>query len=146
VIFGRGKPFQNPDVETIRKLLESVRRIAVVGLSPKPHRDSNRIGVYLLEHGYEVIPVYPRGDEILGQKVYRRIQDIPGKVDLVNVFRRSENLPAVFDDLLAAGASAVWTQLGCIDEEGARRAQAVGLTVVMNRCVMVDHARMLGRG
>jgi predicted CoA-binding protein len=140
------KPFQNPGEEAIRELLKSVRRIAVVGLSPKPHRDSNRIGVYLLDHGYEVIPVYPREDEILGQKVFRRVQDIPGPVDLVNVFRRSENLPAVFDDLLAARAGAVWTQLGCIDEEGARRAQAAGLTVVMNRCVMVDHSRLLGRG
>jgi predicted CoA-binding protein len=140
------KPFQNPGEEAIRELLKSVRRIAVVGLSPKPHRDSNRIGVYLLDHGYEVIPVYPREDEILGQKVFRRVQDIPGPVDLVNVFRRSENLPAVFDDLLAARAGAVWTQLGCIDEEGARRAQAAGLMVVMNRCVMVDHSRLLGRG
>jgi predicted CoA-binding protein len=146
VILGRAKPFQNPGLETIRELLQSVRRIAVVGLSPKPHRDSNRIGKYLLEHGYEVIPVYPRGDEILGRKVYRRVQDIPDKVDLVNVFRRSEELPAVFDDVLAAGAEAVWTQLGCVDEDGARRAQAAGLTVVMNRCVMVDHAQLLARG
>lgn len=144
-MFGRVKPFQNPDVEAIRDLLRSVHRIAVVGLSPKPHRDSNRIGVYLLEHGYEVIPVYPREDQILGQKVYRRVQDIPGRVDLVNVFRRSEDLPGVFDDLLAAEAGAVWTQLGCVDEDGARRAQAAGLTVVMNRCVMVDHARLLVR-
>ena len=138
------EPFHNPDDGAIQKLLESVRRIAVVGLSPKPHRDSNRIAVYLLEHGYEVVPVYPREDEILGQKVYRRVQDIPGSVDLVNVFRRSDVLPAVFDDLLAAGAGAVWTQLGCVDEDGARRALAAGLTVVMNRCVMVDHSRLLG--
>jgi len=138
------EPFHNPDDGAIQKLLESVRRIAVVGLSPKPHRDSNRIAVYLLEHEYEVVPVYPREDEILGQKVYRRVQDIPGSVDLVNVFRRSEVLPAVFDDLLAAGAGAVWTQLGCVDEDGARRALAAGLTVVMNRCVMVDHSRLLG--
>jgi predicted CoA-binding protein len=138
------EPFHNPDDGAIQKLLESVRRIAVVGLSPKPHRDSNRIAVYLLEHGYEVVSVYPREDEILGQKVYRRVQDIPGSVDLVNIFRRSEVLPAVFDDLLAAGAGAVWTQLGCVDEDGARRALAAGLTVVMNRCVMVDHSRLLG--
>ena len=138
------EPFRNPEPGAIQTLLESVRRIAVVGLSPKPHRDSNRIAVYLLEHGYEVVPVYPREDEILGQKVYRRVQDIPGSVDLVNVFRRSEVLPAVFDDLLAAGAGAVWTQLGCVDEDGARRALAAGLTVVMNRCVMVDHSRLLG--
>ena len=111
------EPFRNPDDETIQKLLETARRIAVVGLSPKPHRDSNRIAVYLLAHGYEVVPVYPRGEMILGQKVYPRVQDIPGTVDLVDVFRRSESLPAVFDDVLAAGAGAVWTQLGCIDKK-----------------------------
>ena len=144
MIFGRRTPFQNPDLDTIRELLKSVHRVAVVGLSPKPHRDSNRIGVYLLEHGYEVIPIYPREDEILGQRVYRRVQDVPGRVDLVDVFRRSEELPAVFDDLLAAGAGAVWTQLGCVDAKGARRAQKAGLTVVMNRCIMVDHANLLG--
>jgi predicted CoA-binding protein len=138
--------FRNPDDGAIRNLLESVRRIAVVGLSPKPHRASNRIAVYLLEHGYKVVPVYPREDEILGQKVYRRVREIPGPVDLVDVFRRSEELPGVFDDVLAAGARAVWTQLGCINDEGAHRAQAAGLTVVMNRCVMVEHARLVGRG
>ena len=138
-------PFRNPDDEAIRKLLESARRVAVVGLSPKGHRDSNRIAVYLLEHGYEVVPVYPREDEILGQKVYRRVSDVPGPVDLVNVFRRSEDLPAVFDDVLSSGAAAVWTQLGCVDEAGARRASDAGLTVVMDRCIMVDHGRLLGR-
>ncbi len=138
--------FQNPDDEAIRRLLESVRRIGVVGLSPKPHRDSNRVARYLLERGYEVVPVYPREDKILGQAVYRRVQDIPGGVDLVDVFRRSECLPPVFDDVLAAGAPAVWLQLDCLDYEGARRAQAAGRMVVMDRCLMVDHARLLGRG
>ena len=137
--------FANPDEAAIRSLLEEVKRVVVVGLSPKPHRDSNRIARYLREQGYEVVPVYPREDEILGQKVYRCVRDVPGPIDLVNVFRRSEDLPAVFDDILASGATAVWTQLGCVDEDGARRAREAGLTVVMNRCVMVDHARLLGR-
>ena len=132
----------NPDEAALRGLLEDTRRIVVVGLSPKPHRDSNRIARYLQESGYEVVPVYPREDEILGAKVYRRVQDVPGAIDIVNVFRRSEHLPAVFDDVLASPARAVWTQLGCIDREGAARAAAAGLTVVMNRCIMVDHARM----
>ncbi len=138
--------FQNPDDETIRRLLESVRRIAVVGLSPKPHRDSNRVARYLQDRGYEVVPVYPREEKILGQPVYRRVQDIPGGVDLVDVFRRSEHLPAVFDDALAARAPAIWLQLDCIDQDGARRARDAGATVVMDRCLMVDHARLLGRG
>ena len=96
------EPFQNPDDDAIRRLLERVRRIAVVGLSPKPHRDSHRVARYLLERGYEIVPVYPREEQILGQKVYRRVQDVPGPVDLVDVFRRSEELPEAIDDALAA--------------------------------------------
>jgi predicted CoA-binding protein len=138
-------PFANPDDDELRGLLERVRRIAVVGLSPKPYRDSHRVARYLLERGYEILPVYPREDEILGQRVYRRVQDIEAPVDLVDVFRRSTELRAVIDDALAARAGALWLQLGCIDEPGAVRAQAAGVTVVMDRCLMVDHARLLGR-
>lgn len=137
-------PYSNPDETEIRRLLMTTKRIAIVGLSPKHDRDSNRIARYLQEHGYEIVPVYPREDEILGRKVYRRVQDVPEPLDLVNVFRRSEDLPAVFDDILASTAPAVWTQLGCVDEEGAARAREAGRTVVMNRCIMVDHARLLG--
>ena len=138
-------PFENPVDDELRRLLERVRRIAVVGLSPKPYRDSHHVARYLRERGYRIVPVYPREAEILGQRVFRRVQDIPGTVDLVDVFRRSEELPAVIDDALAARAGALWLQLGCIDEPGARRAQAAGATVVMDRCLMVDHARLLGR-
>lgn len=137
--------FSNPSEEAIRGLLADARRIAVVGLSPKPHRDSNRIARYLLERGYEVVPVYPREEEILGLGVYRRIADIPGGVHIVDVFRRSEHLPEVVDDALAARAPALWFQLGCIHEQAAARAAAAGATVVMDRCIMVDHARLLGR-
>jgi predicted CoA-binding protein len=137
--------FQNPDDEAVRRLLEKVRRIAVVGLSPKPHRDSHRVARYLLESGYEIVPVYPREEQILGQRVYRRVQDVAGAVDLVDVFRRSEELPEVIDDALTARAGALWLQLGCIDESGARRARDAGLTVVMDRCLMVEHARLVGR-
>lgn len=137
--------FSNPGPDEIKALLERARRVAVVGLSPKPHRDSNRIARYLLERGYEVIPVYPREDEILGQKVYRRVQDIPGGVDLVDVFRRSEQLAAVTEEALAAKAPALWFQLECVDETAAQRARQAGLSVVMDRCIMVDHAALLGR-
>jgi predicted CoA-binding protein len=129
----------------LRILLSSARRIAVVGLSPKPHRDSNRIGRYLLERGYEVVPVYPREERILGQQVYRRVQDVPGGVDIVDVFRRSEMLPGVVDDALTAKAPALWFQLGCVHEQAAAQARAAGVVVVMDRCIMVDHARLLGR-
>jgi predicted CoA-binding protein len=137
--------FENPTDDVVRELLERVRRIAVVGLSPKPHRDSHRVARYLLDRGYEVVPVYPREALILGQTVYRRVRDVPGPVELVDVFRRSEELPGVIDDALAARARAVWLQRGCIDEAGAARARAAGATVLMDRCLMVDHARLLGR-
>ncbi len=133
----------NPDEARLRSLLENASRIAVVGLSPKPHRDSNRIGRYLLEHGYAVIPVYPREDTILGQRVYRRVQDIPGEIDIVDVFRRSEELAGVTDDALTARAKALWFQLDCIDEESAARASAAGLLVVMDRCILKEHRRLV---
>jgi len=136
---------ENPGEDARRALLEKARRIAVVGLSPKPYRDSHRVARYLQERGYEVVPVYPREETILGAKVYRRVQDIPGGVDLVDVFRRREELPGVFDDALAARSPAIWTQLECVDEASARRAAAAGVTVVMDRCIMVDHAALLGR-
>lgn len=135
--------FQNPDEAGLTALLKDARRIAVVGLSPRPDRDSNRIGRYLLDHGYDVVPVYPREKEILGQAVYRTVREIPVRIDLVNVFRRSEELSAVVDDSLEAHAPALWFQLDCIDVEAARRAQAKGVLVVMDRCIMVDHARLL---
>jgi predicted CoA-binding protein len=134
-----------PAEQDIRRLLETVRRIAVVGLSPKPHRDSHRVALYLQDRGYEVVPVYPREETILGARVYRRVQDIPGGVDLVDVFRRSEELPGAVDDALAARAPALWFQLDCVHEEAAARAAAAGMTVVMDRCLMVEHARLLGR-
>lgn len=135
----------NPDDAAIRGLLEAARRIAVVGLSPKPHRDSNRVARYLIDCGYTVLPVYPREATILGQPVYRRLQDVPGPLDIVDVFRRSEELGRVTEDALDAGARALWFQLDCVDEASAARAVAAGATVVMDRCLMVDHARLLGR-
>jgi len=137
--------FSNPDDAGLRHLLEGARRIAVVGLSPKPWRDSNGIARYLLERGYEVFPVYPREDEILGQRVHRAVADIPGGVDLVNVFWRGEFLPATVDDALAARAPAVWFQIDCVNEDAARRAAEGGMTVVMDRCIRVDHVRLFGR-
>jgi hypothetical protein len=136
--------FANPTDDQTRALLERARKIAVVGLSPKPWRDSHRVAAYLQGRGYEVVPVYPRETEILGRPVFRRVSDIGGGVDLVNVFRRSEELAAVFDDAIAAKAPAVWTQYDCVDEASARRAQDQGILVVMDRCLMVEHRRLLG--
>jgi uncharacterized protein len=138
-------PFANPPDDVIRSLLETAGRIAIVGLSPKPHRDSNRIARYLIDRGYDVVPVYPRESEILGRRVYRRVEDVPGQVDIVDVFRRSEELEPVAADAVAARAKAIWFQLGCVNETAAERARRAGLTVVMDRCIMVDHAALLGR-
>ena len=133
----------NPTEEQIRELLTRARRVAVVGLSPKPERDSHRVARYLQARGYEIVPVYPREEHILGQQVYRSVRDIPGGVDLVDVFRRSEDLPDVVEDALVAGAPALWFQIDCVNEEAAARATAAGATVVMDRCIMVDHARLM---
>ena len=137
--------FQNPDDDALRALLERTKRLAVVGLSPKPYRDSHRVARYMAEHGCALFPVYPREEEILGRKVYRTVAEIPGGVDLVNVFRRSEELAPVFDDALAAGAPAIWTQYDCVDVASATRAREKGVLVVMDRCLMVEHARLIGR-
>jgi predicted CoA-binding protein len=137
--------FSNPDDETLRALLETSRRIAIVGLSPKPWRDSNGIGRFLMERGYDVFPVYPRETEILGRRVYRSVAEIPDGVDLVDVFRRGEFLPGVVEDALAARAPAVWFQLGCVNEAAARRAAEAGMTVVMDRCIRVDLGRLFRR-
>jgi predicted CoA-binding protein len=135
-----------PDSATLRRLLKSARRIAVVGLSPKPHRDSNRVARYLLDHGYDVVPVYPRENEILGRPVVRRIQDILGGVDVVDVFRRSEELDSVVDDALSTRVPLLWFQLGCINAGAAQRARDGGRLVVMDRCLMVEHAHLFGQG
>ncbi len=138
---------KNPADEALRELLQRVRRIAVVGLSPKPQRDSHRVARYLQEQGYEIVPVYPSEDVILGQPVYRRVQDVPGGVDIVNVFRRSEELMGVTADVLAAPRlpRALWFQQDCIDDEAALAATEAGLEVIMDRCLMIDHAHLLGR-
>jgi predicted CoA-binding protein len=140
-------PFLKGEDE-IRQLLLTVKRIAVVGLSPKPHRDSYHVARYMLERGYDIVPVHPRGGEILDRKVYPRVQDIPGRVDLVDVFRRVEAIPEVVDDVLATPdvPAALWFQLGLVHETAAKRAADAGILVVLDQCLMVEHAALLGRG
>jgi predicted CoA-binding protein len=136
--------FENPDDGVLRELLSRARRIAVVGLSPKPERESHHVASYLQQHGYEIDPVYPREETILGRTVYRRLEDVPPGVDVVDVFRRGTELPEVVDDVLASGFRAVWFQLGCVNEAAAERAREAGLTVVMDRCMKMEHSRLLG--
>jgi predicted CoA-binding protein len=135
----------NPTDDELRSLLRRVRRIAVVGLSPKAHRDSHRVSAYMQRQGYEIIPVYPREDTILGARVYRSVSEIETAVDLVNVFRRSEELPEVAADILgseAARAAAVWFQLDCVHQGAITDLVNAERTVVYDRCLMVEHARL----
>jgi predicted CoA-binding protein len=138
-------PRHNPTPQEIRDLLRSVRTIAVVGLSDKPQRDSYRVAAYLQGHGYRIIPVNPALQEVLGEKAYARVQDIPERVDLVDVFRRPEAVPEVVEEAIAAGAKAVWLQEGIVHNAAAERARSAGLQVVQNRCAMVEHQRLATR-
>ena len=133
------------DPETILNILRSMRTVAIVGLSPDELRASNFVGFYLQRHGYRVVPVNPREPEVLGQKAYPSLLDVPEPVDVVDVFRAPEAVPAVAADAVAIGARALWLQYGVISEEGAEIAASGGLPVVMDRCVKIEHARFIGR-
>jgi predicted CoA-binding protein len=125
----------------IRTILDQCRNIAVVGLSSKLSRPSYGVAAYMQQHGYRVIPVNPNETEVLGEKSYSRLADVPEKVDLVDVFRRSEEAGAAVDQAIAVGAKAVWLQEGVIDFDAAWRALDAGLFVVMDRCWLKEHMR-----
>ena len=133
------------DPLTIQRVLHSARTIAIVGLSNNELRASYFVGYYAKRHGYRVIPVNPRETEILGQKCYASLLDVPEPVDVVNVFRAPDALPGIAADAAAIHASALWCQFGVINEEGARIAEDADLTVIMDRCLKVEHARYVGR-
>lgn len=128
----------------IREVLEGTRTWAVVGLSPDPGRDSHRVARFLQSRGYRVIPVNPAlaGQEVLGERAYARVEDIGEPVDVVDVFRRSEQAGAHVDEAIRIGARAVWLQLGVIDEAAAERAREAGLMVVMDRCPAIELPRL----
>ena len=133
------------DPLTIQRVLHTAKTIAIVGLSPNELRASYFVGYYLRRHGYQVIPVNPRESEILGTKSYARLTDVPVKVDVVNVFRAPDALPDIATEAVAIGAGSLWCQYNVINEEGARIAETGGLSVVMDRCLKVEHARFAGR-
>ena len=133
------------DVTAIQRVLHNSKTIAIVGLSNNPLRASYFVGYYMKRHGYRVIPVNPRESEILGETSYPSLRDVPSPVDVVNVFRAPSALPAIAEDAVAIKASTLWCQFGVINEEGARIAEAAGLSVVMDRCIKVEHARYVGR-
>ena len=127
--------------ETIEKIIESTKTIAVVGFSSKEGRAGFYVPAYLQEHGYRIIPVNPNLDEGLGEIAYPNLNAIPEPVDLVLIFQRSENVPPFVDAAIEIGATAVWLQLGIYNEEAAQKAQAAGLDVVMDACLLVEHQR-----
>jgi uncharacterized protein len=133
------------DTQTIQRVLHTAKTIAVVGLSNNQLRASYFVGYYLKRHGYQVIPVNPRETEILGETCYPSLLDVPVPVDVVNVFRAPDALPAIAREAVTIGAGTLWCQFGVINEEGARIAEDGGMTVIMDRCIKVEHARYIGR-
>jgi predicted CoA-binding protein len=132
------------DINTLRRILREAKVIAVVGLSADWFRPSYFAAKYMQEHGYRVIPVNPKYPEILGEKCYKSLRDIPHKIDLVDVFRKTADVPPVAEDAIAIGAKVLWQQLGVRNEAAAARAQAAGLETVMDRCVKIEHGRLFG--
>jgi uncharacterized protein len=133
------------DPFTIQRVLHAARTIAIVGLSSNELRASNFVGYYLQRHGYRVIPVNPNEERVLGERAYPSLRDVPERVDVVDVFRDPAAVPEIALEAVEVGAGALWLQFGVISPEGARIAQEGGLPVVMDRCLKVEHARLLGR-
>ena len=132
------------DIAGLRRILRNSRTLAVVGLSAQWHRPSYFAAKYMRDHGYRIFPVNPRYDEVLGQRCYPDLQSGPEPIDIVDCFRKAEEIPAIADAAVAVGAKVLWMQLGIVNDEAAQRASAAGLDVVMNRCVKIEHARILG--
>jgi predicted CoA-binding protein len=128
-----------------QRLLSAARVIAVVGISPKSERPSHYCAKYLLDHGYTIIPVNPGQKEVLGLTCYPDLLSIPVKVDMVNVFRNAEDVPPIAEDAVRIGARYLWLQLGIINDEAAQQASAAGLDVVQDRCVKMEHMRLMAR-
>lgn len=133
-------PTVNSSNEEMKAIFKSVKTIAVLGLSPDPSKDSHRVAAYLQSVGYKIIPVYPKEETILGEKVYRSLAEIPGEVDMVNIFRKPDALGPIADACIARGGIKVfWAQKGIVNNEAAKKAEDAGMKVVQNHCSMVEH-------
>jgi len=136
-------PTVNSNKEEIREIFDSVKTIAVLGLSPDPSKASHRVAKYLQEAGYKIVPVYPKEDEILGEKVYRSLKDIPFEVDMVDIFRKPAAFDAIADACIERGDVKVfWGQLGLVNNAAAQKAENAGMKVVQNLCAMVAHREL----
>ena len=132
------------DIRDLRRIMTDYKRVAIVGLSEDWSRPSNFAAKYLLDHGFEVIPVNPKYTEILGQKCYADLRDIPTPVDIVDLFQRAERVPPFVDQAIEIGAKVVWLQLGIVHEEAEQKARDAGLEVVHDRCMKIEYARLFG--
>jgi len=132
--------------DQLRAILADHKNVAVVGLSPNPDRDSNEVAAYLIANGYNVIPINPAVNEVLGLKSYPSLEAVPGPIEIVDVFRRSDNIPDLARSAVAVGAKVLWTQLDIVSEAGAEIAEIGGLQVVMDRCTLIEHRRLIGTG
>jgi uncharacterized protein len=132
------------DIATLRRILQSCRTIAVVGLSADWNRPSNFAAKYMQQHGYRIVPVNPRYPQVLGETSYARLEDIPDPVDMVDVFRRAEDVLPIAKSAIAIGAKCLWQQIGVVNAEADRLAREAGLDSVMDRCVKIEHARLFG--
>ena len=141
---GKSGSQMEEDINTLRRILKQTKTIAVVGLSANWWRPSYFAAKYLQEHGYRIVPVNPQYAEVLNEKCYPNLRAIPFKVDVVDCFRRSEEIPALADDAIAIGAKVLWMQLGVINHAAAEKARAAGLEVVMDRCMKIEHGRLFG--
>jgi predicted CoA-binding protein len=133
------------DPLAIQRVLHNAKTIAIVGLSPNELRASYFVGYYMKRHGYRVIPVNPREKEILGEKSYKSLLEVTEPIDIVNVFRAPDALPAIAEEAVKIAAGSLWCQFGVINEDGARIAEEGGVSVIMDRCLKVEHARYVGR-
>lgn len=135
-------PDGHPDTaDLIQDILKKYKTIAVVGLSSDPARPSHGVASYLQDAGYRIIPVNPNEREVLGVKSYARVEDMPEKIDIVNIFRRPEHVPPVVDSAIRVGAKVVWMQLGIENEAAGEKARAAGVTVVMDACILIEHKK-----
>jgi predicted CoA-binding protein len=132
------------DINTLRRILKENRVIAVVGLSADWYRPSYFAAKYMQEHGYRVIPVNPKYQSVLGEKCYRSLREVPGEVDIVDVFRKTEDVMPIAEDAIAIRAKVLWQQLGVRNDAAAAKARAAGLEAVMDRCVKIEHGRLFG--
>ena len=129
-----------------QRIMETTKTIAVVGLSDKPDRDSYQVAAYLQQQGYRIIPVNPRAKEVLGEKAYASLRDVPEPVEVVQIFRRSEEVLPIVEDAIAVGAKVIWMQSGIVNEEAAARAEAAGLKVIMDACMRSAHRTLRASG